>query len=228
MREFDGLDLVESPPRRSRSSKPARARQDRAKTTTAPPRPRVQARDELTPEGLAKRADIEPDGTEAVIAERLLSRQRAASREHAKLLADLAALWVDRDDTDLRDDREEMDLVAAIALRTTTSYAASQLRDAHIALTDLPETYAFLAAGVMPAEWFDRLVRSVRALTPFQRGQVDDRVATWDLASIPADRYRRELKLLVAWFTTRGQRSAPEQSRDVTLEPSPAAMARRV
>lgn len=163
---------------------------------------------------------IEPHSPEAVVAERLMGRQRASSREHAAYLADLSLLWVDRDDADLRDGREEMDLVAAIALRTTTSFAGSQLRDAHTAVTDFPETFALLGAGVMPVEWFDRLVRTTRALTPYQRGQIDERIATWELASIPADSYRRNLKQLVCWFTTREQKPSPQASRDVVLEPS--------
>src|SRR5690625_7210047 len=80
-------------------------------------------------ESLARRASLESDSDEAVVAERLMARQRAASREHAVFLADLARLWVERDDPKERDDREEMDLVAAIALRTTTSFAGSPLRE---------------------------------------------------------------------------------------------------
>src|SRR5690625_5291398 len=148
-----------------------------------PPGGPVRARAELTVESLARRASIESDSDEAVVAERLMARQRAASREHAVFLADLARLWVERDDPEVRDDREEMDLVAAIALRTTTSFAGSQLRDAHLALTDLPRTYAQLAAGAMPVERFTRLVVAVRALTQVQRDQVDQRVATWQLRS---------------------------------------------
>ena len=151
-----------------------------------------------------------------------MARQRAASREHAVFLADLARLWVERDDPKVRDDREEMDLVAAIALRTTTSFAGSQLRDAHLALTDLPRTYAQLAAGVMPVEWFTRLVVAVRALTQVQRDQVDQRVATWQLASIPAESFRRHLKTLIAWFTAEQKPTCPQELRDVTFEPSPA------
>src|SRR5690625_4109488 len=141
---------------------------------------------------------------------------------HAVFLADLARLWVERDDPEVRDDREEMDLVAAIALRTTTSFAGSQLRDAHLALPDLPRTYAQLAAGVMPVEWFTRLVVAVRALTQVQRDQVDQRVATWQLASIPAESFRRHLKTLIAWFTAEQKPTCPQELRDVTFEPSPA------
>lgn len=176
----------------------------------------------MTVESLARRASIESDSDEAVVAERLMARQRAASREHAVFLADLARLWVERDDPEVRDDREEMDLVAAIALRTTTSFAGSQLRDAHLALTDLPRTYAQLAAGVMPVEWFTRLVVAVRALTQVQRDQVDQRVATWQLASIPAESFRRHLKTLIAWFTAEQKPTCPQELRDVTFEPSPA------
>lgn len=64
----------------------------------------------------------------------------------------------------------------------------------------MPATYARLAAGDMPVEWFDRLLRTLRDLTPFQRAQVDERVSTFDLASLPVDSCRRSLKLLLAWF----------------------------
>src|SRR5690625_6025756 len=57
-----------------------------------PPGGPVRARDELTVESLARRASIESDSDEAVVAERLMARQRAASREHAVFLADLARL----------------------------------------------------------------------------------------------------------------------------------------
>src|SRR5699024_4748654 len=47
-----------------------------------PPGGPVRARDELTVESLARRASIGSDSDEAVVAERLMARQRAASREH--------------------------------------------------------------------------------------------------------------------------------------------------
>src|SRR5699024_2234136 len=63
---------------------------------------------------------------------------------------------------------------------------------------------------------------AVRALTQVQRDQVDQRVATWQLASIPAESFRRHLKTLIAWFTAEQKPTCPQELRDVTFEPSPA------
>src|SRR5690625_1454803 len=63
---------------------------------------------------------------------------------------------------------------------------------------------------------------AVRALTQVQRDQVDQRVATWQLASIPAESFRRHLKTLIAWFTAEQKPTCPQELRDATFEPSPA------
>lgn len=185
--------------------------------------PRVHARRELDATSLADRADLEEGTVAHGAATRLLERGRIASREHAERLRDVAALWVERDDEDLREDREESDVAVAIALRTTTSRAATLLRDAHMALTDLPATFARLEAGDMPVEWFDRLLRELRDLTAFQRARIDERVSSWDLASLPADSYRRALSLLLAWFVSAEPEIAPQEQRDVALELPPVA-----
>lgn len=186
-----------------------------------PPSPRVQARRPLDAGALAARTELASDSAELHAAERLLGRGRRASRDHAALLRDIAALWVDRDEEDLCDDREESDVAVSIALRTTTTHAATLLRDAHLALTDVPATFARLEAGDMPVEWFDRLLRVLRDRTAFQRSQIDARVSTWDLASIPVDRFRRALNLLLAWFATPEPEVAPQEKRDVALEMHP-------
>ncbi|WP_226831999.1 DUF222 domain-containing protein [Brachybacterium sp. FME24] len=147
--------------------------------------------------------------------------QRDASRARAALLAQAAAFWVDHEDPDQADDRAAADLAVAIALRTTTPKATYLLRDAHLAVDELPATFERLACGDMPSEWFDKLVKEVRNLTPFQRTEIDELVSAWDLASIPADRFFDELRLLRAWYDIDGARPLPEDTRDVALEHSP-------
>ncbi|HIY23810.1 MAG TPA: HNH endonuclease [Candidatus Brachybacterium merdigallinarum] len=183
----------------------------------APPRRRVRARRPLTPESLAERGDVDPGSPEAASAERLLSLQAAASRAYAVMLLELSTLWVERDQADLADDREENDLVIAIALRTTTREAGTQLRDAHIATSDMPQCFHALSAGEMPAAWFTLLLRSVRHLDPERRVIVDEQIAGWDLRSIPLERFRTELRQLIAWFDAHAGRTRPEDTRDVAL-----------
>ena len=183
-----------------------------------PPRPLGRARRDLDAASLADRGDLEQGSAAHGAATRLLARGRRASRDHAERLRDIAALWVPREDEDLRDDREESDVAVALALRTTTARAGTLLRDAHMAVTEVPATFARLASGDMPVEWFDRLVRALRDLTPVQRAQIDERVSTWDLDSLPVDSYRRSLHLLLAWFQSPAPEVAPQEQRDVALE----------
>ncbi|MGP5625582.1 HNH endonuclease [Brachybacterium alimentarium] len=212
----------ESMPPSVRTSRTSRTRQGVQRADgVEPPRPRVQARTPLTEKSLLKRGGLKSGSADAAAATRLMGMQREASRARAHLLRTVADFWVDRGDPDLVDDREEADLAIAIALRTTTSRAATLLRDAHIAVDEMPLVFGRLAAGDMPAEWFDRLLRSVRELTAFQRGEVDERVSAWDLASIPAPRFQESLRLLLAWFDADGGRPRPEDMRDVALERSP-------
>ena len=204
--------------RRAQSTRPPRSLRH-----PAPPAPRVHARRPLDSASLVDRGFLEDGSAAHRAAARLLDRVRRESQAHAERLRDIAALWVERDDPDLCDDRAETDVAVAMALRTTTSHAATLLRDAHIALIDVPATFARLAAGDMPAQWFDRLLRDLRGLTPHQRRQVDERVSTWDLASIPVDRFRRELSTLVTWFAASEPEVAPQEKQDVALELPPNA-----
>lgn len=185
-----------------------------------PPSATVRARTPLTEETVAERAGIDADTPEGDAAVRLLALQRHQSAEHARLLRELAPLWVAPEDGESApDDREEADLVVAIALRTTTGKAGTLLRDAHLALDELPQLFARLESGDLPVEWHQRILRSVRELTPAQRAELDTRVAAWDLASIPVERFRRELRLLIAWLHQAGQTTPrPEDLRDVALE----------
>lgn len=208
--------LVEEPRRRRRGR-----RVRGAPDVPTPPSATVHAREPLTVHSLADRVGLDADSAELSTAERLIARERRGSREHAQLLREIAALWVESDDDVRPDDREQADLLVGIALRTTTSKAGTLLRDAHIALHELPRVFARLESGDLPVEWFERVLRTVREFTPTQRTQVDEQVAEWDLASIPVARFRRELRLLAAWLVREGEGvPRPEDLRDVSLERS--------
>ena len=195
-------------------------RRPASRAATAPPRARVRARAPLTEDSLLRRGAVEPGGADARTIARLLEEEREDSRRHARRLRDLAPFWIDHEDPDLDDDREERSLAVAIATRTTTALASYRIDDAHTAVTELPRTFERLAAGEMPVEWHTRMMKAVRDLTPVQRSQVDEIVASWDLASIPADRFRDELRQLRSWFDREPATKRPEEMRDVTLENS--------
>lgn len=189
-----------------------------ARTTAREPSATVRARSPLTESSLVKRGGLTPGSADAATAVRLMDSEREASRAHAARLLDVAAFWIDRSDPDLAPDREELDLAVAIALRMTTAAASCLIKDAHVAVTEMPRTFERLAAGDMPVEWHQRMLRAVRDLTSFQRSEIDELIANWDLPSIPADRFRDELRLLAAWYETDSVPRRPEESRDVALE----------
>lgn len=172
----------------------------------------------LTESSLLTRGGLTPGSADAAAITGLLREEKEASRRHARQLLALAPFWIDHDDPDLTEDREERSLAVAIALRTTTDIANSRISEAHIAVTQMPRSFERLAVGDMPWEWHTRALRAVRELTPFQRSQADEQIASWDLASIPADRFRDELRQLVSWFESQGPQPSPEDSRDVALE----------
>ena len=191
---------------------------DRADDT--PPALRVRARSPLTPNSLVRRGRLEAGSADAATITRMMEVEREDARRHARHLFDLAPFWIDHDDPDLSEDREERSLAVAIALRTTTALASLRIRDAHIAVSDMPRTFERLASGDMPKEWHQRAMKALQDLTPDQRAMADEYIASWDLASIPADRFRDELRELVSWFEAENPRPRPESSRDVTVESS--------
>ena len=182
----------------------------------SPPVRRVQARAPLTEDSLLARGKVTPGSADAAAVARLLEAEREESRRCARQLLDLAAFWIDDEDPHL--EREEHTLAVGIALRTTTSVAALRIEDAHTAVAEMPRTFERLASGEMPREWHQRALRALRDLTPHQRSQADEYIAAWDLPSLPADRFRDELRQLVAWFETAGPRSCPEHARDASVE----------
>ncbi len=184
-----------------------------------PPRSAVRARRPLTPESLVERADVTPRTPEAETVLRIFRRRQ---REHAALyvaeMKDLASLWRADDD---RDEKVLHALAAAAGLRTKAGRGEDRLRDAHLAVTDLPACFARVAKGDLPADWFEWLLKSVLRLSSEQRRQVDERVASWELEAIDVERFYRELRLLVTWYGRAAVQETPEEQRAVFFQPSP-------
>lgn len=184
-----------------------------------PPRKDVRARRPLTAAALVERAEVAPRTPEAETVLRIHRRRR---EEHAAFyvaeMRDLASLWSEEDDGD---EKALHALAAAAGLRTKLGRGEDRLRDAHIALTDLPGCFARVAAGELPVDWFEWLLRSVLRLTAHQRRQVDERVAAWELDAIDVERFYRELRLLIDWFGRAAVRETPEERRAVHVRPSP-------
>ena len=122
------------------------------------------------------------------------------------------------------DPRETDAIAVGVALHCTITRAERLIRDAHLAVEDLPGCFALLEAGRMPAEWMDETIRRARALTPEDRRRADAVVASWD-TGVPPERFRRELRRLVEWLALRGDTDLedPRTQRrvDVDLDHAP-------
>lgn len=189
-----------------------------ASRETEPPRREVRARDPLDPEEFAARSFTEPGSIEALVARDLFDSLGQEAREYAARLRRLAVLW---DETDETGEGDTYAILVADARRVTLNQARTLLDNAFTAVTRLPRTLERLDAGHLPVSWFELLLRRVRRLTEDQCRQVDDRVADWDLENLRADRFSRELGLLIAWFGSPATRPSPQEMREVALEVIP-------
>ena len=229
------MPLPEEPRGRHVSPDPAPSPPDHSPTTPDPapstperrpgepdaPLPRVlrrpvRGRSEVTGENIAELALVEEDSSDAVVLRRILERRRTA---HAALyveeLRDLASLW---DAPEGEDDGDVYAVAVGMVLHTRINRATSRLRDAYIAVTDLPQCLALVEVGVLPTEWFDHLVRSVRNLRAVQRHRVDEKVAEWEIESLSPERFWNVLRTLVLWFGRREADGTPESKRDVQVD----------
>lgn len=184
-----------------------------------PPRAPVRARKLLTSKALVERADVLPSSPEAETVLRIFRRRR---QEHAALyvaeIRDLASLWSESDEGD---EKALHALAASAGLRMKLSRGEDRLRDAHVAVTDLPACFARVEEGALPVDWFEWLIRSVLRLTHVQRRQVDERVAVWQLEAIDVERFYRELRTLIEWFGRAAVQETPQEQRSVFIQPSP-------
>lgn len=183
-----------------------------------PPRKPVQSRTPLTAQALVERADVTPHTPEAETVLRIFHRRR---QEHAAFYVaetrDLATLWSEEDEGD---EKALYALAASVGMRAKLPRGEGRLRDAHVAVTDLPACFGRVESGALPVEWFEWLIRSVLRLTPRQRRQVDERVAAWQLESIDVERFYRELHTLVVWFGRSAVQESPQEQRSVSLASS--------
>lgn len=184
-----------------------------------PPCAPVQARRPLTAQSLVERADVAPRTPEAETVLRIFRRRRD---EHAALYVaetrDLASLWSEEDEGD---EKALHALAAATGLRVKLPRGEDLLRDAHVAVTDLPVCFDRVAEGALPVDWFEWLIQSVLRLTAHQRRLVDERVAAWQLEAIDVERFYRELRILIKWFGREAVQESPEEQRSVFIKPSP-------
>lgn len=184
-----------------------------------PPRTPVRARTGITPQALVDRADVTPRTPEAETVLRIFRRRQ---QEHAAFYVaetrDLASLWSEGDEGD---EKALHALAASVGMRAKLPRGEDRLRDAHVAVTDLPACFARVESGALPVEWFEWLIRSILRLTSHQRRQVDERVAAWQLESIDVERFYRELHTLVMWFGRAAVQETPQEQRSVSLASSP-------
>lgn len=186
-----------------------------------PPRKPVQSRTLLTAQSLVDRSDVTPHTPEAETVLRIFYRRQ---QEHAAFYVaetrDLASLWSKGDDAD---EKALHALAASVGMRAKLPRGEDRLRDAHLAVTELPACFARVESGALPVEWFEWLIRSVLRLTTHQRRQVDERVAAWQLESIDVERFYRELHTLVVWFGRAAVQESPQEQRSVSIASSPDA-----
>lgn len=184
-----------------------------------PPRKPVRSRTPLTTQALVERAEVTPDTSEAETVLRIFHRRR---QEHAAFYVaetrDLATLWSEEDEGE---EKALHALAASVGMRAKLHRGEDRLRDAHVAVTDLPVCFARVESGALPVEWFEWLIRSVLRLTAHQRRQVDERVAAWHLESIDVERFYRELHTLVVWFGRAAVQESPQEQRSVSIASSP-------
>lgn len=208
-----------SVPPASAPTPPAAGPEGVASRSEEPPRTPVQSRTPLTPQALVERAGVAAHTPEAETVLRIFHRRR---QEHAAFYVaetrDLASLWSEEDEGD---EKALHALAASVGMRAKLPRGEDRLRDAHVAVTDLPSCLARVEDGALPVEWFEWLIRSVLRLTAYQRRQVNERVAAWQLDSIDVARFYRELHTLVVWFGRRAVQETPQEQRDVSIDSSP-------
>lgn len=186
---------------------------DRARAHALGPGRLVSARTHLDARSVGREAGaVDAAGERRVRA--LWELGRAQSRELAARLRAAAEFYGSRGaagatENDM-DDADAADMAVAVALRLTTAQAGSIIADGHRAVSQYPRVLARLEAGAMAAEWFRYLLRATRDLSDEAHDLIDERVSAWELESIPVARFRRELRMLIAWVAVRVESEEPE------------------
>lgn len=182
-----------------------------SRTAETPRAKSIRARRPLTRDDLGQIGEMEP--TDRILVGHLRELWDLAAQESRDLAARhrcLARLWQESPrDPDAEDPMDLVELQVAAALRTTRGRAGALVRDAHRAVDLHPLTFALLAEGLMPAEWFSRVLRLTGDLQAEDAALLDRTIATWDMG-ITGERFRRELSVLLTWI--REVRVEPEQT----------------
>lgn len=183
----------------------------------------VRGRSEVTAENLAEHAEID-DPVAAEDLRMLWEAGREESRDHARRLRLAARFHAGRLDEVVSDaamdEADCADMAVATALRITTAQAHRLIRDGSVATARFPAVLSRLEAADLPVTWFQHLLRAARDLSASGCALVDEQVGTWELDRISVARFRREVRLLIAWAAAHDEDGAdqePERARDVRL-----------
>ena len=186
---------------------------DKAGTPSAPVPPAPSAPADPTPASPAL-----PTHLHQVHAASLEESRRLAAR-----LTALAPSFHDPESEEHDEDAAEAELLTvALALRCTRTVAERVLRDAHIAVTQLPRTLVRLHSGEYPAAWFERILRRTRHLTARQMLFVDAAASLWP-TTITTEQFHDRLSRLLARVESQQETPAhltPEGRRRVELLPT--------
>ena len=181
----------------------------------------VRARRELTREDLPRRGGSVEEPQLSAATQRVWDAQVQEARALAEKYRALAELY--RHDGEY-EEVTELDSVdttrAALALRVTGGAAGWQLRDGYQAVHLFPRCLAALEAGDMASAWFQKMLRSSRALSDESRRKLDIAVASWSVEISP-ERFFTLLKKLITLLEQREQRPDPlaRLTRSVELLP---------
>lgn len=183
----------------------------------------MRGRSEVTAENLAEHAEID-DPVAAEDLRMLWEAGRDESRDHARRLRLAARFHAGRLDEVVSDaamdEADCADMAVATALRITTAQAHRLIRDGSVATARFPAVLSRLEAAGLPVTWFQHLLRAARDLSASGCALVDEQVGAWELDRISVARFRREVRLLIAWAAAHdedGTDQEPERARDVRL-----------
>src|SRR5699024_6016504 len=181
----------------------------------------VRARRELTRQDLPRRGGSVEERQRSAATQRVWDAQVQEARALAEKYRALAELYQHDGEYEEVTELDSVDTTrAALALRVTGGAAGWQLRDGYQAVHLFPRGLAALEAGDMPSAWFQKMLRSSRALSDESRRKLDIAVTSWSV-DISPERFFTLLKKLITLLEQREQRPDPLSclTRSVELLP---------
>ena len=178
----------------------------------------VRARQELTRRDLPRRGGSVEEPQLSAATQRVWDAQVQEARALAEKHRALSELYQHDGEYEEVTELDSVDTTrAALALRITGSAAGWQLRDGYQAVHLFPRCLAALGEGDMPSAWFQKMLRSSRALSDASRRNLDIAVASWS-ADISPERFFTLLKKLITLLEQREQRPDPLSCLTRTVE----------